>query len=211
MIPPIDSHDHERVAAAIRSAEAQTSGEIYCVLARQSGDYFFAAGFSVLLAMVVADLAAAFILDSLWVSLRLPLFAALEVAAVLTVLALLWLFPSLRLQLVPRRVLYRTAHDNALRQFLARNVHRTEGRTGILIFVSLAEHYATVLADEGIAKQVPQEAWNAIVADLVKAAKAGRLADGYVQAIDAAGRLLAVHFPIQAGDRNELDDHLAEI
>lgn len=211
MIPQMDSHDHERVTAAIRNAESQTSGEIYCVLARQSGSYFSAAGFAVLCAMAVADLAAAFVLDSFWVSLRLPLFALLEVAAVLSVLALLWLFPLLRLQLVPRGVLYRTAHDNALRQFLARNVHRTAGRTGILIFVSLAEHYATVLADEGIAKEVPQDAWNAIVADLVKQAKAGRLADGYVQAIEASGRLLAAHFPIQPDDRNELDDHLAEI
>ncbi|GHD17774.1 TPM domain-containing protein [Tianweitania populi] len=211
MIPHINAHDHERVAAAIREAEAQTSGEIYCVLARQSGDYFYAAGFSVLCAMVVADIAAAFILDHLWVSLRLPLFAALEGAAVLTVLGLLWFFPSLRLQLVPRRTLYRTAHDNALRQFLSRNVHRTQGRTGILIFVSLAEHYATVLADEGIAEKVPQEAWNAIIANLVKAAKAGQLADGYVQAVGAAGQLLAAHFPVGTDDRNELDDHLAEI
>lgn len=211
MIPHINAHDHERVAAAIREAEAHTSGEIYCVLARQSGDYFYAAGFSVLCAMVVADVAAALILDHLWVSLRLPLFAALEGAAVLTVLGLLWFFPSLRLQLVPRRTLYRTAHDNALRQFLSRNVHRTQGRTGILIFVSLAEHYATVLADEGIASRVPQDAWNAIIADLVKSAKAGQLADGYVQAVSAAGQLLAAHFPIGADDRNELDDHLAEI
>jgi putative membrane protein len=203
--------DHERVTRAIRDAEAHTSGEIYCVLARQSGDYFFAAGFSVLCAMVVADLAAAVLLDSLWISLRLPVFALLEGAAVLTVLGLLWVFPALRLQLVPRRILYRTAHDNALRQFLSRNVHRTRARTGILIFVSLAEHYATVLADEGIAAEVPQEAWNAIVADLVAAAKADHLADGYIKAVEASGALLAAYFPVEVGDRNELDDHLAEI
>ena len=211
MTSTMSAQDHDRIAAAIRQAEAQTSGEIYCVLARQSGDYFFAAGFAALCAMVVADLAAAFVLDHFWVTLRLPLFAALEVAAVVTVLGLIWLFPALRLQLVPRRTLYRTAHDNALRQFLSRNVHRTQNRTGILIFVSLAEHYATVLADEGIATQVPQEAWNAIIADLVRAAKAGHLADGYVQAVSASGQLLATHFPVGSNDRNELNDHLAEI
>jgi putative membrane protein len=211
MIPRMNADDHERVTTAIRDAEKHTSGEIYCVLARQSGDYFFAAGFAVLCAMVVADLAAAVLLDQFWFSLRLPVFALLEAAAVATVLGLLWLFPALRLQLVPRRVLYRTAHDNALRKFLSRNVHQTQGRTGILIFVSLAEHYATVLADEGIAAQVPQEAWNTIVADLVAAAKADRLADGYVQAVQASGALLAAHFPPGTANRNELDDHLAEI
>ncbi|MBS9721558.1 TPM domain-containing protein [Tianweitania sp. BSSL-BM11] len=207
----ITSPDHERVTNAIREAEARTSGEIYCVLAHQSGDYFYAAGFSVLCAMVVADVAVAFLLDHLWFSLRLPLFAALEAAAVISVLGLLWVFPAMRLHLVPRRVLYRTAHDNALRQFLARNVHRTQNRTGILIFVSLAEHYATVLADEGIAEKVPQENWNAIIADLVEAARTNRLADGYVQAVTASGLLLAEHFPVGLADRNELDDHLAEI
>lgn len=211
MVPRMKPVEHERITTAIRQAEARTSGEIYCVLARQSGDYFFAAGFSVLCAMVVADLAAAVMLDSLWISLRLPAFALLEAAAVMVVLGLLWFFPALRLQLVPRRVLYQTAHDNALRQFLSRNVHRTQARTGVLVFVSLAEHYATVLADEGIAAKVPQEAWDGIVADLVAAAKADRLADGYVQAVEAAGDLLATHFPIEINDRNELDDHLAEI
>ena len=74
---------------------------------------------------------------------------------------------------VPRRLRYRRAHDNALKQFLARNVHITTARTGVLIFVSLAERYAEVVADSGINAKVPQETWNDIVADLVAHAQPG--------------------------------------
>ena len=63
-------------------------------------------------------------------------------------------FRRLRIHLVPRRQRYRHAHDNAMKQFLARNVHLTTARTGVLLFVSLAERYAEVVADAGINSQV---------------------------------------------------------
>jgi putative membrane protein len=211
MTKQLSEVDHRRVADAIRAAEKGTSGEIYCVLARQSGDYFYPAAFAVLCAMVVVDLLAALAIDRLWLAIPLPWFAAAEACAAVAVLAMLWFFPAFRIHLVPRHVRFRGAHDNALRQFLARNVHRTGGRTGVLIFVSLAEHYATVIADEGIDAKVPEEAWTQIVNDLVAHARADRLAEGYLDAIRSAGALLAQHFPSAPSDRNELDDHLAEI
>jgi putative membrane protein len=108
-------------------------------------------------------------------------------------------------------VQYTQAHDNALRQFLARNVHITTQRTGVLLFISLAERYAAVVADAGIDRQVRQEDWDGVVAELVEGARRGRPADGFVTAIASAGALLTAHFPIGQGDPNELDDHLVEI
>ena len=78
---------------------------------------------------------------------------------------------------------YTQAHDNALRQFLARNVHITTQRTGVLLFVSLAERYAAVVADAGIDRQVRQEDWDGVVAELVEQARRGsprrRFRDGH--------------------------------
>ncbi|MET0596649.1 MAG: TPM domain-containing protein [Mesorhizobium sp.] len=207
----LSAEDHRRVSEAIRQAEARTSGEIFCVLARSSGSYFFAAGFMLALAMLAVALVVAFVLQEWWFEPRLTVFAAAEMAAFACALALLLIFPSLCLRLVPRHVQYTQAHDNALRQFLARNVHITTQRTGVLLFISLAERYAAVVADAGIDRQVRQEDWDGVVAELVEGARRGRPADGFVTAIASAGALLTAHFPIGQGDPNELDDHLVEI
>ena len=81
----------------------------------------------------------------------------------------------------------------------------------MLIFVSLAERYAEIVADAGINAKVPQDMWDSIVAGLIDDAKHGRLADGFVTAVAAVGALLAEHFPVGPDDVNELDDHLVEI
>lgn len=203
--------EHERVTAAIRAAEARTSGEIFCVVARASSGYFFTAAFSLAVSILVVSLAIALFLDALWISVPVPIFVLSQIVALAFALGLIGIFPALRILLVPRRALYREAHANAAKQFLARNIHLTAARTGVLVFVSLDERYAEVIADSGINSRVTQDTWNDIVADLVAHARGDRLADGFVRAIGAVGELLAAHFPISAQDRNELDDHLVEI
>jgi len=113
--------------------------------------------------------------------------------------------------MVPRRLRYQAAHANAIKQFLARNVHRTTARTGVLVFVSIAERYAEVVADSGIDAKVGQHVWDGVVRDLTAHAADDRLADGFVKAIEQVGSVLAEHFPVTYGDTNELDDHLVEI
>jgi putative membrane protein len=203
--------DHARIAAAIRAAEAKTSGEIYCVVARASDSYFVAAALAVTAGILIASLVAALVLDRSWEPVAISHFVAAQILAAIAALVVLRAVPALRLHLVPLRHRYRRAHDNALKQFLARNVHITSARTGVLIFVSLAERYAEVVADSGINARTPQETWNAIVADLVEAARGDRLADGFVAAIGTVGHILAEHFPVSADDENELGDHVIEI
>ncbi|MBB5702996.1 putative membrane protein [Ochrobactrum daejeonense] len=207
----IGTADHARIAEAIRQAEAETSGEIYAVLARSSDDYFFAAGFVAACGILAASVIAAFLAHWYWFDIRLPLFGLAVLAAFLSAMLVLWLLPSLRMLLVPRRIRYKRAHLNALQQFLARNVHITENRTGILLFVSMAEHYAEVIADAGINARVGQEEWNGIVATLTRHASQAQVAEGFVQAIGQAGLLLRKHFPAGAENANELDDHLVEL
>jgi putative membrane protein len=203
--------DRKRIEAMVKAAEARTAGEIYCVVARCSDSYFFPAAFILAVAMGAASLLVAFGLEYWWLSIRLPLFVGAQYLALASALLLLWAVPALRIRLVPKALQFRRAHDNALKQFLARNVHITTARTGVLIFVSLAEHYAEIVADSGINQRLKQEEWDAILRDLLAHASAGRLADGYVAAIEAVGGHLATHFPVSANDINELDDHLVEI
>lgn len=203
--------DHKRIAAAIQAAERETDGEIYAVMARRSDDYFAAAGFVLSASLILVASLIAFYLDRHWHSISLSLYSALVVGAWLACMALLWFLPGLRLRLIPRRMARNRAHQNAAVQFLARNMHTTKNRTGVLLFVSLAEHYAEVIADEGIAKHVNQSQWNGIVDVLITHAAQGKIADGFIAAAALSGELLATHFPRTDDDTNELDDHLVEL
>jgi putative membrane protein len=207
----ITDQDHARIAEAIRAAEENTAGEIYCVVAKRSDGYFFSAAMMVTISILVISLAVAFFLETWWLTMRLPVFVSAQLLALAAALALVYALPGLRIRLAPRSWQYVRSHDNALKQFLARNVHLTAERTGVLIFVSLAERYAEIVADAGIDAKVPQDMWDSIVAGLIDDARNGRLADGFVTAVAAVGALLAEHFPVGPDDINELDDHLVEI
>ncbi|AZO21072.1 TPM domain-containing protein [Mesorhizobium sp. M1E.F.Ca.ET.045.02.1.1] len=208
---PISPEDHDRIAGAIRAAEARTDGEIYCVVAQTSDGYFFPAAFAAAIATLIVSLAVAYGLEAWWLTIRLPHFVLAQLLSLGCMLALLWALPGWRIHLVPRRLRYQAAHANAMKQFLARNVHRTSARTGVLIFVSIAERYAEIVADSGIDAKVGQHVWDGVVRDLTRHAGDDRLADGFVKAIESVGAVLAEHFPVTAGDANELDDHLVEI
>ena len=211
----VTAADHERITEAIRSVEKKTSGEVFAVVAHQSDDYFYVAGFfaglwSLGLGLVIAVLA------YLWPEilpgqLTITALAMAQVASFATSMAVFHFFPALRLVFVPRHIAYRRASNNAVRQFLAHGIHTTSGRSGVLLFMSLSEHYAEVVADSGISEKVSQQDWDTMVGTLTSHAARGQVADGFVKAIEQAGNLLATHFPPQSGKQNDLDDRLIEI
>jgi putative membrane protein len=114
----------------------------------------------------------------------------------------------LRFAIVPNSIKRARAHQKAVEQFLAQNLHTTKGRTGVLIYGSFAERYAEVIADEGIYKKVPQDTWNSVVETLTTHLGRGARFEGFVTAIDACGKILAKHFPPGRIDQNELPNHL---
>ncbi len=99
------------------------------------------------------------------------------------------------------------AHRAALEQFVVRGISRTKNRTGVLIFVSLAEHYARIIADEGIAAKVHNAEWQAAIDALTAHMRDGRIAAGFTAAIERCGAVLAAHAPPD-GSANELPDRL---
>jgi putative membrane protein len=111
-------------------------------------------------------------------------------------------------RLVPRAVLHERAHARAVEQFLVQNLHTTEGRTGVLIFVSVAERYAEILADAGIHRKVAEGTWQTIVDELTAQIGEGRQTDGFVHAIERVGVYLAEHYPPGSAPANALPNHL---
>lgn len=193
--------DHAIVSAAIRKAEKGTSGQIVCVLAHASSDYTYV---PILWASVLALL-------SPWPLIELTLLSVQRIfliqLAVFLVAALIFSWEPLRLLLVPRPVRRARAHRAALEQFVVRRVAHTKNRTGVLIFVSLAERYARIIADEGIAGRVQAAEWQAAIDALIDHMRAGRVAAGFTAAIERCGAVLATHAPPD-GSANELPDRL---
>jgi putative membrane protein len=194
--------ERQRVRAAVAAAEAKTSGEIFTVVAHASDDYrvipiLWATGIALIVPLPLIVL-------TLW-SASFIFFAQL---AVFVMLALVFSLSSVRPHLVPRAVKRTAARAQAARQFLAHGLHTTELRTGVLIFVSLAERHAEIIADEGIAAKVDPIVWQSAMERLITAIRAGHLAEGLEAAIEETGAILAQHFPPRTGDRNELPDDL---
>jgi putative membrane protein len=198
----ISAQDRDRISAAIRGVEAKTSGEIVCVLARTSSD---ATALPVLMAATVA-LALPWLLVA-FTEMSVHRILLLQIAAFL-VLAPMLCLPPVRVSLVPPAARRAVSHLAAMQQFALRNLAHKADRTGVMIFVSLAERYARIIADEGIAARVPQSEWQAAVDALVAHMRDGRIADGFVAAIDACGNVLATHFPRTGTSRDELPDRI---
>jgi len=199
----ISARDKERIAAAIRSVEAKTTGEIVCVLARTSSE-----------ATALPVFLAAF--GALVLPWLLVVFTALSVESILLwqiaaflVLVMILCLPPVRVALMPRAARRHMAHRAAMEQFEVRGIARKKDRCGVLIFVSLAERYVRIVADEGIAAHVPQREWQAAVDGLIGHIRSGDIASGFVAAIEACGKELASHFPrTDAATGHELPDRI---
>lgn len=198
----ISGKDRARISGAITRAEKKTSGDIVAVVAAASDDYVFIpllwAALAALAVPLVMFLATDWPAAQVY-ALQLGVFAALA-------LAVQW--PPLRIALVPKPVKRARAHRHAMEQFLAQNLHTTKGRTGVLIFVSHAERFAEVIADEGIYAKVPSETWDKVVEELTRHIASGKGAEGLVRAISMCADVLAQHFPPGSAKKNELPNHL---
>lgn len=198
--------DRVRIAAAIREVESRTSGELVTVVAHASDGY---AAFPLLAAAVLALLTPAVA----WIAApdldHLHVYTVQLVVFIVVAAAALW--TPLRMRLVPPAVKQRQARRLAREQFHALGLDQTHGRTGILLFVSVAERYVEILADRSIDEKVPPGTWKEVVAAFTRQVRDGKIADGFVGALTACGALLASHFPRAADDRNELPDVLIEL
>ena len=218
--------DRAAIADAITAAEATTTGEIVCVVSDRV-DHYAATGltYAALIAFALPLAATLFgygpdriaVLND-WSSgdagqdLRraVEAYAAVQVA-LFAVLAALFVRTSLGARLTPRAIKREHVHAAAVTQFKAGGIGTTRAHTGVLIFVSLADRIAEVVADPAIYARVPPDHWATTVTALTAGIKAGTPGAGFVRAIELAGDVLAEHFPAHGTAANELPNRLIEI
>jgi putative membrane protein len=202
----LTDHDRQKIASAITETERTTGGELVAVVAQAASDYRYVT--------VLGPALAALLLPAILLTIEPGMSAwtlYLAQAATFIVLALLAHLPPVRMALIPDTMKRRRASRLAREQFFEQRLHLTQARTGVLIFVSVAEHYVEIIADEGINALVPPGTWDRAVTDFVERVRAEQIAEGFLAVIEVVGTRLAEHFPRPANDRDELPNRLIEI
>ena len=181
--------ERDRIAEAIGRAETGTSGEIVVLVSARAGLYRSPG----------LVLALAFGLLVPWPLILLTGFGEGEIALIQAILVLATLLLTLdarvRVWLTPRSWRRERAHAEARREFLAHGLTGTRGRTGVLIYVALAERYAEIVADQGVRARIPDADWHAIVSELLGTAGRGTLGQALVTATERVGGVLAAALP----------------
>ncbi|MGE5562781.1 MAG: TPM domain-containing protein [Bacillota bacterium] len=217
--------DHEKVSVAIAAAEMKSSGEIVAVATPASDAYHDVALHWALVPLFAVLAWAAWRPTALawWYNFLFggwhpdptlsELLTLLMVLAALkfTVALLILKWMPLRLALTPAATKHRRVRRRAIGIFEAAAAGRTTGKTGILIYLSLAERRAEIIADEAIVAVTDEHTWGEAMTALIEHVRAGRPGDGIVAAVERVGVVLSEHFPRSAEDRNEIPDKLIEL
>lgn len=221
--------DHARISTAIEAVERKTSGEVFCVFAREVSRYrevpLAWAAIAALVApplLVLAGLhrlALAGIFTS-WTDesaramegliLRALTTYSLIQAGLFVCIVLVLSLPGLRRAVTPRFLKRHRVRQAARHHFVASGARLSDAEPHILIFASLHDRQVELVAHEAIHRAVGEGPWNAAVAAVTEGVKAGRAADGFVAAIEICGAALAAHFPPGAAPKNQLPNTLLE-
>lgn len=221
----LDDSGRKLVADAVTEAESETSGEIVTVLADRSNGYtdvalLWAAGAAFTAMSVFAALPRPFL--DLWDRLiggwghewstgeLASMVIALGLITFLVVM-LVQQWEPLKFTLIPAPTKTIRVHNQAVRHFKVGAERRTTGRTGVMIYLSMHEHRAEIVADESIAGKVPPEVWGEAMGDMLCHIRKGHIAEGLAIGIRDVGFVLAQHFPRSEDDQNELPDRLIEV
>ena len=200
----IGTAEQSRIAEAIAEVERHTDAELVTVLAAASDDYRY-------IPLLWASLVALIVPSALYLT---PVSTAWMITAQLATflfLAVALQFEAVRTRLIPRGVRTLRAANMARRQFLEQGLHHTDDDTGVLIFVSEAEHYVEILVDRGIAACVDNDRWSDIIERFVADVHKGRVEQGFLTALASCDEILAKAVPKTSDNRNELDNRLVMI
>jgi len=217
--------DHALVTRAVTKAERSSNGEIVTIVAEKSDSYHDVGLHYAVLATLLVP-AVLLVLPQQWIDWSLGLFLEWDAAPTRRMLMLILFvllasvflivryalaYMPLRMALTPGSTKSRRVRRRAVELFKVGAERRTVGRTGVLLYLSLRERRAEIVADEAIHARVAAEVWGEAMAELVAEVKAGRPGGGMVKAVERIGAVLSEHFPKSRGDRDELPDRLIKL
>lgn len=214
----LTNEEKAALTARIKHAESRTHGEIVTVIARQSDGYrYIPVLWAALLALSLPGLYYAWISVKTggWIDMQdldttVQRLYTIQVLVFLG-LGMLFQIPAARMFIIPESVKRQRAARHAREQFFLQNLHLTSGRTGVLIFVSVAEHYVEIIVDNAIAEVVDDKVWDQTVDEFIAHVRRGKIAAGFENTIEQCRDVLWEHFPAPDGRPDELPNHLIEV
>lgn len=224
-LPILSPQEHALVSAAVSAAEANSAGEIVTIVADRSDGYSdialawsAAAALLALVSLAAAPEPLLALYERLsggwlheWHARGLFGLALGAASLAFAIVWLLLLWQPLRFAMIPGAVKAARVRARAVSSFRIGAERRTHGRTGILIYLSMREHRAEIVADEAIATRVTPDVWGEAMAAMIARIRERQVAQGMVEAIGRVGKVLAAHFPRAGDDQNELPDRLIEV
>lgn len=205
----LSADDLDRIRRAVEELESESSVEVVAAILPASDSYPEAVPRGALLGgwLGLAAIWGWSYLSRSWAPLPLDLLVGLLSGTALGVLASK--LPWFRRQLISDRRLHE-AVDRATREtFLAREVFKTEQRTGLVVLVSVFEHRLELLADVGLHRVLPVEDWERLATAGAHAVRQHGGVAGLLETLAACrDRFRAAGLRRSPDDRNELPDHL---
>ncbi|HEY2737292.1 MAG TPA: hypothetical protein VGK45_02740 [Thermoanaerobaculia bacterium] len=196
----------QALSGAVCTVEAASSAELVIAVRPSSGYYLHA---DLLAALAAAFAILAFLLWSprafglAWFILD-PLIAGV-LAALISART-----PGLRRLLTPAAIRRRQVKTAARSVFVEKRIHRTSGRTGILLSISLLERDAALVADLGIEPVTTTESWKEAVAGIEQTVRRGEDGAAVARRVESLAAVLAPVLVHREDDVDELANEVDE-
>lgn len=101
-----------------------------------------------------------------------------------------------------------SAFERATQYFADLGMDKTAQRNGVLIYLAHEDHKFAIIGDRGIDSVVPSDFWETTQVAMKAHFLSGNIAEGIVAGVALAGEKLALYFPYQNGDVNELPNDI---
>jgi putative membrane protein len=211
----LSEQDKHAVQACVAEVEKNTSGEIVPMIVSSSYHYPMSdmIGGLIFSLLVAVGVTLAYSIRKSWggvAAMDLWLFPAVFAVAFLVFHELVKRISGLKRIFITKAEIAEEVEEAALTSFYRNGLNDTRDHTGILIFISVFERKAYVLADEGINAKVDKAVWQQVIDLVVDGIKQHRQAEGICRAVRRCGELIHEHFPIKADDTNELGNLIIE-
>jgi putative membrane protein len=204
MVIKLTESDKLLISSAITDAERITSAEIAVVITPASDGY---ASHNFLIGLVLGGV----ICSCLWflgIAVSFPFLFSVQ----LLVICMVVFVPFLRnfcIYLIPKNIqLHRAAH-RAYSEYMTVSRNVPAFVPVVLLYISLAEHYAHIIADRAVMEKTQDEAWDNVIKEFIAGMKTSSICDSCINAINKIAAQLTGHFPASQNP-NYIGDHIIE-
>jgi len=196
--------DRDALAKDVAAVEKRTVGEVVPVVLERSDRHPVASWIAGTAALGIGTA----ILWSFHVLESAPATFGAQLLCFLVGFGLARALPDFRRLFVSERRATEMAGEQATQEFFAAGLHRTQAETGVLVFVSLFEHRVIILGDRGIDAKVDTALWESACDAVLAGIRRGALREGLTEGLTKVGDVLTEHFPWEAGDEDEVANHV---